>query len=51
MTGGTGPIFLAGILDENEHARNINTATNTNNEIVKVEDVIESYSESDFCST
>ena len=45
--GGTGSIFLVGVLIERKDESNINTAENINDKIVQVVDDINSDSESD----
>ena len=46
-TGGTISIFIAGILDESEDTRTVNTNTHTNDEKVNFSDVIDIDNESD----
>ena len=45
-TGGTGSVFISGILTEIGNKSTINTNTHTNDETVKVRDIIYSDSES-----
>ena len=50
MTGGTGSVFIVGILNENEDTRTINTTTNNNNKTVQVAYVIDRDGDSDEVS-
>ena len=46
-TGGTGKIFIAGILTEIEYARTVNTSTHTNDKTLQISYLIYRYNYSD----